>query len=80
VTSIPDDQRGERLAVLYTKEDVTPAGLAKCLAETNLPKLWIPKKENLYLVESIPALGTGKLDLRGVKAKALELSRIPVTV
>jgi hypothetical protein len=35
--------------------------------------LWIPKRENLYRVESLPQLGTGKLDLRGLKMRAEEL-------
>ena len=79
VTGIPDDQRGERLAVLYTNVDVTPAELWKRLADTDLPRLWIPKKENIYPVDSIPTLGTGKLDLRGAKSKAIELSLAPLT-
>ena len=44
------------------------------LSETGLPRLWIPKRENIYLVDAIPTLGTGKLDLRGAKAKAIELA------
>jgi acyl-[acyl-carrier-protein]-phospholipid O-acyltransferase/long-chain-fatty-acid--[acyl-carrier-protein] ligase len=44
------------------------------LAESDLPKLWIPKRENIYFVNSLPTLGTGKLDLRGVKARAEELA------
>jgi hypothetical protein len=28
----------------------------------------------MYLVDNIPTLGTGKLDLRAVRAKAIELS------
>jgi acyl-[acyl-carrier-protein]-phospholipid O-acyltransferase/long-chain-fatty-acid--[acyl-carrier-protein] ligase len=74
VTGIPDDQRGERLAVLYTKAEVTPGELWGRLADTDLPRLWIPKRENIYQVESIPVLGSGKLDLRGAKAMAIELS------
>ena len=46
----------------------------QCLSESDLPRLWIPKRENIYLVDAIPTLGTGKLDLRGVKAKAIELA------
>jgi acyl-[acyl-carrier-protein]-phospholipid O-acyltransferase/long-chain-fatty-acid--[acyl-carrier-protein] ligase len=74
VTGIPDEQRGERLAVLYTQADVTPAALWHRLNETSLPKLWVPKQENIYLVEAIPVLGTGKVDLRGVKRMAQELA------
>ena len=45
----------------------TPAELWQRLADTDLPRLWIPKRENLYQVESLPQLGTGKLDLRGIE-------------
>jgi acyl-[acyl-carrier-protein]-phospholipid O-acyltransferase/long-chain-fatty-acid--[acyl-carrier-protein] ligase len=33
------------------------------LKRAGLPALWIPKRENIYLVDSIPVLGTGKVDL-----------------
>jgi acyl-[acyl-carrier-protein]-phospholipid O-acyltransferase/long-chain-fatty-acid--[acyl-carrier-protein] ligase len=46
------------------------------LAETDLPRLWIPKRENLYQVQSLPLLGTGKLDLRGLKSRAQELAAV----
>jgi acyl-[acyl-carrier-protein]-phospholipid O-acyltransferase/long-chain-fatty-acid--[acyl-carrier-protein] ligase len=74
VVGIPDDQRGERLALLYTQSDVTPAQLWQRLSATDLPRLWIPKRDNIYVVDAIPTLGTGKLDLRGAKAKAVELA------
>jgi acyl-[acyl-carrier-protein]-phospholipid O-acyltransferase/long-chain-fatty-acid--[acyl-carrier-protein] ligase len=67
VTGIPDEQRGERLVALYTRLDLEPAELWKRLSETELPRLWLPKREDIYQVESLPMLGTGKLDLRGVK-------------
>ena len=44
------------------------------LSDSGLPNLWLPKRENLYQVESLPTLGTGKLDLRAVKSKAQELA------
>jgi acyl-[acyl-carrier-protein]-phospholipid O-acyltransferase/long-chain-fatty-acid--[acyl-carrier-protein] ligase len=74
VTGIPDDQRGERLVALYTRPDMTPLELWQRLSETSLPKLWLPKRENVYLVDALPTLGTGKLDLVGVKAKAQQLA------
>ncbi len=74
VSGIPDDQRGERLVVLYARPDMTPAELWQKLADSDLPKLWLPKRENIYQVESLPTLGTGKTDLRGVKAKAVDLA------
>jgi acyl-[acyl-carrier-protein]-phospholipid O-acyltransferase/long-chain-fatty-acid--[acyl-carrier-protein] ligase len=74
VTGIPDEKKGERLIVLYTQQMVTADELWKRLAETDLPRLWLPKKENIYQVSSLPTLGTGKLDLRGVRARAEELA------
>ncbi len=73
VTGLPDERKGERLALLYTA-DVTPEDLWRRLAETDLPKLWIPKQSDMHRVDALPVLGTGKLDLRGVKARALELA------
>ena len=74
VAGIPDDQRGERLVVLYTSPDVTPAELWKQLCASRLPRLWVPKREDIHTVDSIPTLGTGKLDLQRVKQLASELS------
>jgi acyl-[acyl-carrier-protein]-phospholipid O-acyltransferase/long-chain-fatty-acid--[acyl-carrier-protein] ligase len=73
VTGIPDDHRGERLVALYVSA-VAPADLWQRLAATELPRLWIPKRENLYPVASLPQLGTGKLDLRAVRRQAQELA------
>jgi len=74
VTGIPDEQRGERLVVLYVHPTLSPADLWERLAACDMPRLWVPKRENVYRVEALPQLGTGKLDLRGVKALAQELS------
>jgi acyl-[acyl-carrier-protein]-phospholipid O-acyltransferase/long-chain-fatty-acid--[acyl-carrier-protein] ligase len=74
VTGLPDERKGERLAVLYTDPNITPEELWRRLSESDLPKLWLPKLENIHRVEALPVLGTGKLDLRGVRARALELA------
>ena len=74
VTAIPDESKGERLVAFYTSKDVPPETLCSRLCESNLPKLWIPKRENLYFIESIPLLGTGKVDLKRVRALALEMA------
>jgi acyl-[acyl-carrier-protein]-phospholipid O-acyltransferase/long-chain-fatty-acid--[acyl-carrier-protein] ligase len=73
VTAIADDRNDERLAALYV-HDLSPAELWQRLSETDLPRLWIPRQENLYRVESLPLLGSGKLDLRGLKARAEEFT------
>jgi len=74
VTGVPDDQRGERLVVLFTHPNMTPAELWKQLCASRLPRLWVPKREDIHAVDSIPTLGTGKLDLQRVKQRASELS------
>jgi acyl-[acyl-carrier-protein]-phospholipid O-acyltransferase/long-chain-fatty-acid--[acyl-carrier-protein] ligase len=74
VLGIPDEQRGERLTLLYTQPETTPSQVWQRLSETNLPRLWIPKRENIYVVDAIPTLGTGKLDFRGAKTRAIELA------
>jgi len=56
--------------LFYTKADVRPEELWAMLNESELPKLWIPKRDNIYLIDAIPVLGTGKIDLRAVKALA----------
>jgi acyl-[acyl-carrier-protein]-phospholipid O-acyltransferase/long-chain-fatty-acid--[acyl-carrier-protein] ligase len=44
------------------------------LSDTDLPKLWIPKRDDLHFVESLPTLGTGKIDLRQIKTVAMQLT------
>ncbi|HWH80555.1 MAG TPA: AMP-binding protein, partial [Candidatus Binatus sp.] len=72
VTAIPDPQRGEKLVAFYSQNGITGDELWIKLNRTDLPKLWIPKRENLHPIESIPVLGSGKADLKKVKAMALE--------
>jgi acyl-[acyl-carrier-protein]-phospholipid O-acyltransferase / long-chain-fatty-acid--[acyl-carrier-protein] ligase len=70
VTSIPDESKGERLVAFYTKSGVTPAELWAGLCESDLPKLWVPKRQDLHWIEALPLLGTGKLNLRELKRLA----------
>jgi acyl-[acyl-carrier-protein]-phospholipid O-acyltransferase/long-chain-fatty-acid--[acyl-carrier-protein] ligase len=74
VTGIPDEQRGERLVALYVQPEIGPGEVWQKLNDTDLPRLWLPKRENVYAVQDLPLLGTGKLDLRGLKARAAELA------
>jgi len=75
VTGLPDDKKGERLVVLHTlDESMVPDILAK-LSIMGLPNLFIPSRQHFVMVEAIPVLGTGKLDLRGVKRIAMERLR-----
>jgi acyl-[acyl-carrier-protein]-phospholipid O-acyltransferase/long-chain-fatty-acid--[acyl-carrier-protein] ligase len=53
---------------------VTPEELWRRLSRTDLPKLWVPKRESICKVDAIPTLGTGKIDLRGARAHAEALA------
>ena len=71
VTSVPDTKRGERLVVIHTAWPNPPAEACRKLLDQNLPRLWVPGTEDFLQVESIPVLGSGKLDLRKLKEIAL---------
>jgi acyl-[acyl-carrier-protein]-phospholipid O-acyltransferase/long-chain-fatty-acid--[acyl-carrier-protein] ligase len=73
VTAIPDEAKGERLVAFYTNKDVSRDTLWARLCESALPRLWVPKRDNLYYVEAIPLLGTGKVDLKRVRVLALDM-------
>ena len=70
VTSISDEQKGERFVVLHTELGLSVDDLLKRMRESGLPKLWVPRKENFFPVQALPFLGSGKLDLRQVKETA----------
>lgn len=72
VTAIPDPQKGERLVVFYSDRIKSAHALWSGLCQTTLPKLWIPKPEDFIVLDAIPTLGSGKTDLKRVKALALE--------
>ena len=66
-----DEKKGERLMVVYTKGAADADALYRLLAESALPNLWKPGRDCYLEVDSLPMLGTGKLDLRGLKEIAL---------
>ena len=72
VTSVPDAKKGERLIVLHKPLSKTVDEVLKELGQCDLPNLWIPSADSFLEVASIPLLGTGKLDLKGIKDQALK--------
>ena len=72
VTSLPDPEKGERLAVVHTLPDAELETLITTLPASGLPNLWLPKREAFVYVESLPLLGSGKLDLRKLREVAAE--------
>jgi len=74
VTSISDEQKGERFVVLHTELELSVDELLKRMRDSGLPKLWVPRKENFFPVPTLPYLGSGKLDLKQVKETAMRLA------
>ncbi len=74
VVGVPDEKKGERLIVLYINyENMNVVEVQGKLGASGLPNLWIPDRRNYHLVEEMPVLGSGKLDLQRLKKLALEL-------
>jgi len=72
-TAVPDPRRGERIVLLASGEDVTVDTIEEALDAAELDPLLKPA--NILLVDEIPKLGSGKLDLarlRQVAATSLE--------
>ena len=67
VISVADEARGERLIAFYSDPAISPAELWERLTATSLPRLWIPKREDLRPMESIPTVGSGKVDIQSLK-------------
>jgi acyl-[acyl-carrier-protein]-phospholipid O-acyltransferase/long-chain-fatty-acid--[acyl-carrier-protein] ligase len=74
VTAVADEKKGERLIVLYTKTDKSVDDMRASLKEAGLPNIFIPGADGFFEVASLPLLGTGKLDLKGIKEMALEVT------
>jgi acyl-[acyl-carrier-protein]-phospholipid O-acyltransferase/long-chain-fatty-acid--[acyl-carrier-protein] ligase len=72
VTGIPDERKGEQLAVLHTLDDARIPDLLARLSSNGLPNLFIPPRSNFFKVDALPLLGTGKMDLRALKRIAME--------
>jgi acyl-[acyl-carrier-protein]-phospholipid O-acyltransferase/long-chain-fatty-acid--[acyl-carrier-protein] ligase len=72
VTAVPDEKKGERLIVVHRPLSKPVDQVISELNASGLPNLWIPSRDSFLEVAEIPHLGTGKVDLKGLKALALE--------
>ncbi|MDD6814507.1 MAG: AMP-binding protein [Akkermansia muciniphila] len=80
VLGVPDEQKGEALVLLSA---VHPTQHAEALAEIRsylqsrkIPMLWCPRQ--IIAVEAIPALPSGKLDLKGCRYLVNEALKINI--
>ena len=70
VTAVEDERKGESLAVIHTcDEERIPQALEQ-LRVMGLPNLFIPRRNRFFKVDELPILGTGKLNLKEIRAIA----------
>jgi acyl-[acyl-carrier-protein]-phospholipid O-acyltransferase/long-chain-fatty-acid--[acyl-carrier-protein] ligase len=74
VTGVPDSRKGERLVVLHTLSEEQLQPCLEKLSSAGLPNLWTPDTRQFFRIETMPYLGTGKLDLRKLRELALRFS------
>ena len=67
---LPDPKRGEQIILLTDRPDAKRADLMRWAQTHGVPEISVPKK--VMSVESIPVLGTGKLDYVAVTKLAKE--------
>lgn len=79
VTSVPDPKKGERIIVLYKPLDISVDSIITEINKEDIPNLWIPSSDSFLEVETIPLLGTGKLDLAKIKEIANEAYSTEIT-
>lgn len=75
VTAVPDSRKGERLIVLHTQTPHSVDQMIESLKRAGLPNIFIPTPDSFIKVEQLPILGTGKLDLKGIKDLAAKLTK-----
>lgn len=78
VTAVPDERKGERLAVLHTLDESAIPEILERMASSGLPNLFVPRRDGFVKVDALPVLGTGKLDLRAIKRIAMERLGAPL--
>lgn len=77
VTAVPEQKRGEELVVLYLPEAGHPDDLHEIITASDIPNIWKPRKDSYIKIESMPSLGSGKLDIRRLRQIALTARNNP---
>jgi acyl-[acyl-carrier-protein]-phospholipid O-acyltransferase/long-chain-fatty-acid--[acyl-carrier-protein] ligase len=71
VCGASDTVKGEKLIVFYCDDElIHPSDLIRRMREKGIPNLWIPREENFIRIDSLPLLGSGKLDLASLSRLA----------
>ncbi|WP_407275339.1 AMP-binding protein [Halothiobacillus sp. DCM-1] len=67
-TSLPEAQRGEQLVLLTTEPSLNRSMLLEAARRLGFSELAVPRQ--IIVVDTIPLLGTGKVDYPGVRTEA----------
>jgi acyl-[acyl-carrier-protein]-phospholipid O-acyltransferase/long-chain-fatty-acid--[acyl-carrier-protein] ligase len=70
VVAVADDRKGEKLCVIHTALNQSEEEVLEVLKNLDIPNLWKPKSKDWIQVETLPLLGSGKLDIRSMKELA----------
>jgi acyl-[acyl-carrier-protein]-phospholipid O-acyltransferase / long-chain-fatty-acid--[acyl-carrier-protein] ligase len=71
--SIPDKRKGEKIILFSTKKDFLLKDFKKYIKTTKNSSLLAPKE--MYLIDSIPLLGSGKTDYVSLQRQAVQISK-----
>lgn len=71
--NLEDEKKGEKIVLLYNKEEFEPEEIKEKLRLSSLAPLMLPSK--IYKVEQLPLLGSGKADFKGAKILAQKLDK-----
>lgn len=70
-TRVPDPGRGEAIVLFTTDPELDRDALTQAVKSQGLPEITLPRR--IRLVESLPVLGTGKVDYVSLESLALEM-------
>jgi acyl-[acyl-carrier-protein]-phospholipid O-acyltransferase / long-chain-fatty-acid--[acyl-carrier-protein] ligase len=70
VAAVADEKKGEELFVFYLPQYGPAEKLYDIVAKSNLPNIAKPRKENFIEIETMPALGSGKISFGKLKELA----------
>lgn len=71
VVNLPDAQKGETLVLLTDYKQAERASLGKYAREHGIAEINVPK--NIFIIDEVPLLGTGKIDYPTAKQIAIAL-------
>ena len=70
VTGVPDHKKGEELVVLHLQKAGTADKLHEIITKSEIPNMWKPRRDNYIRIDSMPTLGSGKLDFMQLRKMA----------